>query len=498
MSFPASNQTDFDFTRRLVQTPGAVPEDVTLQVLSPCRRDSILRSVQSLKGAKKAILFLYIATSDNFRDTILKTCDKHCLEQATHSTKYARSITKDDPLAQETEWTLGFGFEDFGNTRPEVAIGYSKAIMSTWGATEEKPMIQGFATSVEVTTPNVFADQIEHFLNNISDRKRLILSIHPHNDRGCAVAATELGYLAGADRLEGCLFGNGERAGNVDLVTLGLNLLTQGIDPGIDFSDLPSVCATVKEISPICVHPRAPYAGEYYFRAFSGGHQNAIIKGLKIRNRENQDRKERMGELSGEVIWRIPYLPMDPTDIGFQMNSIFGVNSQSGGSGVGWQIQSQLELILPRGLEIAFSKVVKAKSEHVGRELSTDELCHLFIEYYSIVEFESLIQITLTPKESRNVNSHIVLDLNKGERCPEFPQKDLLLAISALSARLNIEIIKVDPTEQKDIKNGSIVTYAECRTSEHEDDLWGVAMHHDCKSSKNSNFVSFVCEWSFH
>jgi len=238
VSFPSASQTDFDFTRRLVETPGAVPDDVWLQVLSPCREEFIKRTVESLKGTKKALLHIYLATSPCFQRIVFNMSEEEGLEMAVKCTKYARSITKDDPSQAGTEWAFEFSPECFSDSRPEYVIRICEAVKEAWGPSVDNPIIFNLPATVEMSTPNVYADQIEYFCTHISEREKVCVSLHPHNDRGCAVAAAELAQMAGADRVEGCLFGNGERTGNVDLVTLALNLYTQGIHPKIDFSDL--------------------------------------------------------------------------------------------------------------------------------------------------------------------------------------------------------------------------------------------------------------------
>jgi 2-isopropylmalate synthase len=270
VSFPSASQTDFDFTRRLVEEPGLTPDDVALQVLAPCREDLIRRTVDSLKGAKKAILHIYLATSPCFRRIIFNMDRKQSLEMAVKCTKYARSITKDDPSQAGTDWQLEFSPETFSDTEPDFAVEVCQAVKAAWEPTVEKPIIFNLPATVEMSTPNVFADQIEYFCTNMTEREKFVVSVHPHNDRGCAVAAAELAQMAGAERVEGTLFGNGERTGNVDLVTLALNLYTQGVSPNVDFSDINSVIKVVEESNKIPVNERWPYGGQLVVCAFSG------------------------------------------------------------------------------------------------------------------------------------------------------------------------------------------------------------------------------------
>jgi len=375
VSFPSASQTDFDFTRRLVETPGIVPDDVHLQVLSPCREDLVKRTVESLYGAKNAILHLYLATSECFRRIVFGMTEEQSLALAVKCTKYARSITKDspDPKVRATNWQYEFSPETFSDTSPEYVIQVCNAVKEAWEPSVENPIIFNLPATVELSTPNVYADQIEYFCRNISEREKISVSLHPHNDRGCAVAAAELAQMAGADRVEGCLFGNGERTGNVDLVTLALNLYTQGVSPGIDFSDINRVIEIVEDSNKIPVHPRQPYGGQLVVCAFSGSHQDAIKKGFKAREDSGAEYDDK---------WVIPYLPLDPQDIGRTYEAVIRVNSQSGKGGAAWIILRSLELDLPRGLQVAFSKIVQRHSELVNRELKPKEIVQLFEDAY--------------------------------------------------------------------------------------------------------------------
>ena len=375
VSFPSASQTDFDFTRYAVEN---APDDVTIQVLTQSREPLIRRTVESVKGAKRATIHTYLATSDVFREVVFGMSKQDAIDKAIETTKLVRSLTKDDPNMQDTEWNLEFSPECFSDTPVEFAVEICEAVKKAWEPTVENPMIFNLPATVEVAGPNVYADQIEYFCQNITEREKIIVSTHTHNDRGCGVAATELGMLAGADRVEGCVFGNGERTGNVDLVTLALNLYTQGVSPKLDFSDLNSVIDIVEKCNKIPVHARAPYGGSLVVCAFSGSHQDAIKKGFLA----HEKKKEKAG--GKEVHWQLPYLPLDPEDIGRTYEAIIRVNSQSGKGGSAWVILRNLELDLPRGLQIAFSKVVQARAEVKGQELTNEELCELFKQEYFI------------------------------------------------------------------------------------------------------------------
>ena len=497
VSFPSASQTDFDFTRSLIETPGAVPDDVYLQVLSPCREDFIRRTVESLKGAKKAILHLYLATSKCFQRIVFGMTPEESIELAVKCTKFARSITKDDPTRQGTEWLYEFSPETFSDTEPEFAVRICEAVKRAWEPTEAAPLIFNLPATVEMSTPNIFADQIEYFCTHMTERKKFCVSVHPHNDRGCAVAAAELAQMAGAERVEGTLFGNGERTGNVDLVTLALNLYTQGIWPNIDFSDINSVIRVCEESTKIPVNERWPYGGQLVVCAFSGSHQDAIKKGFYAR------------EASGakaEDPWQMPYLPLDPQDIGRTYEAIIRVNSQSGKGGVAWVILRSLELDLPRGLQIAFSKIVQKEADAKGQELLPREIQALFEEAYhlkknprfTLVDYNITAVRTSSPGPSsqglppqsvapaQNTSTskrqfagviaidgmqHPIVGVGNG-------------AISSLANALHSLGIDLDVADYKEHaigggRNVKAATFIECTATSSHEKVWGVGIHED-------------------
>ena len=378
VSIPSASDIDFEFTRQLVETPEAVPDDVWLQVLCPCRLDLIEQTVRSLKGAKKAILSLYVATSDNFLTTVWGLSQQEVHDKAVEAIRYAKSITKEDPSQPGTTWNLMFSPEAFSDTELSYSLRLCEAAKLIWEPTVEVPIILNLPATVEMSTPNVYADQVEIFSRSISEREKVCVSLHPHNDRGCGVAAAELGQMAGAQRVEGCLFGNGERAGNVDLVTLACNLYSQGIDPGVNFSNLPSIRAIVEECTKIKIHSRQPYSGDLAFVAYSGAHQDAIGKGIAKLRAKTDDGCLKM--------WRVPYLAIDPQDLGSNYEAIIRLNSQSGKGGVAWTLSHQLQVQLPKGLQLQFSKVVKKASERAGGVVSPADISKLFLKRYFISE----------------------------------------------------------------------------------------------------------------
>ncbi|CAH2352870.1 2-isopropylmalate synthase 2, mitochondrial [[Candida] railenensis] len=381
VSFPSASQTDFDFTRYAVEN---APADVSIQVLTQSREPLIRRTVESVKGAKKATIHTYLATSDVFRDVVFNMSKEDAIAKAIETTKLVRSLTKDDPNMQETEWTFEFSPECFSDTPTEFAVEICEAVKKAWEPTVENPIIFNLPATVEVASPNIYADQIEYFCNEISEREKVCVSVHPHNDRGCGVAAAELGVMAGADRVEGCLFGNGERTGNVDLITVALNMYTQGISPNLDFSDIESLIDVSERCNKIQVHPRAPYSGSLVVCAFSGSHQDAIKKGFN-------KAEKRLAQ--GDTKWAIPYLPLDPKDIGRSYEAVIRVNSQSGKGGAAWVILRSLGLDMPRPLQVDFSSIVQTEADKVGRELKTEEIIQLFKKQYLDSEESSVVKL---------------------------------------------------------------------------------------------------------
>jgi len=355
IGFPAASQTDFDFVRKLIDED-RIPDDVTLQVLTQARRPLIERTFESLQGCKLAILHLYNSTSELQRRVVFGL-DKNGVKQI--ATEGAEMVAEYAARQTDTRWQFQYSPESFTGTELDYAVEVCDAVCNIWQPTPENPTILNLPATVEMSMPNVHADQIEWFLKHVKNRDSICLSLHPHNDRGCAVAATELGLLAGADRVEGTLFGNGERTGNVDIVTLALNLFTQGVDPKLDFSDIYEVMRTVEHCNQLPVHPRHPYAGELVFTAFSGSHQDAIKKGFTAMRKSNSPQ------------WEVPYLPIDPADLGRTYEAVIRVNSQSGKGGVAFILERDHGLELPRRMQMEFSQVVQQISEDTGKEVDS-------------------------------------------------------------------------------------------------------------------------------
>jgi 2-isopropylmalate synthase len=364
VGFPSASQTDFDFVRRLVDEH-RIPDDVTIIVLTQAREELIRRTVDSAVGAKRAIVHVYNSVAPVFRRVVFGMGQDEIVQIAVNGTRLIKELVAQHP---QTAWGLEYSPESFSTTELAFSKRIVDAVSAEWQPTPASPMIVNLPSTVEASTPNVYADQIEWMCRHLERRESLVISVHPHNDRGTAVAAAELAVLAGADRVEGCLFGNGERTGNVDLVTLALNLYTQGVHPGLDFSDIDSVRQLVEECNQLPVHPRHPYAGNLVFTAFSGSHQDAIKKGFAVQPKDG--------------IWEVPYLPIDPADLGRSYDAVIRVNSQSGKGGMAYLLEQEYGLALPRRLQIEFSRVVQQLADSSGREIAASDIHGLFVREY--------------------------------------------------------------------------------------------------------------------
>ena len=354
VGFPSASQTDFDFVRKLIDEK-RIPEDVTIIVLTQSREDLISRTVEAAAGARQAIVHLYNACAPAFRKVVFNMSRDEIKNIATTGTRLVKQYVAQHP---ETQWRYQYSPEVFSTTEPEFALEVSNAVADVWQPTPDCKMVLNLPATIEATTPNLYADQIEWMHKNLARRDSIVLSVHPHNDRGTAVAAAEFAVMAGADRIEGCLFGSGERTGNVDLVTLALNLYTQGVHPGLDFGHRRSArCAEYCNQLP--VHPRHPYAGDLVFTAFSGSHQDAIKKGFAQQP---------------DAVWEVPYLPIDPADLGRSYDAVIRVNSQSGKGGVSYLLEQEHGLVLPRRLQIEFSRAIQRVTDETGREVTADDV----------------------------------------------------------------------------------------------------------------------------
>lgn len=384
VGFPSASQPDFDFVRYLINE-NRIPDDVTIQVLTQARPELIARTYEALKGARRAIVHVYNSTSVVQREKVFKTDKQGIIDIAVAGAKDVKNQAAKHP---ETEWTFQYSPESFTGTEVDFAVEVCNAVIKVWQPTPDKKCIINLPATVEMATPNVFADQIELFCRLVDKRDSVVVSLHTHNDRGCAVAAAELGVMAGADRIEGTLLGNGERTGNMDIITMAMNLYSQGIDPQLDFSDMDKICTVSKACTQIDVHPRQPYAGDLVFTAFSGSHQDAIKKCLDIYQEGST--------------WEIAYLPIDPRDLGRTYQDVIRVNSQSGKGGVAYVLQSKFGFSLPRWLQIEFSRVVQKEAEVTGQEISPDKIWTLFqVTYLSTAQSVSLDNFTIEKSGDR-------------------------------------------------------------------------------------------------
>ncbi|CAM2140295.1 2-isopropylmalate synthase [Pararobbsia alpina] len=364
VGFPSASQTEFDFIRRLI-VEKRIPDDVTIEVLTQSRTDLIERTFESLEGVPRAIVHLYNAIAPSFRKIVFSMSKDEVKALAVEGTRTIKRCAAERP---DTEWTYQYSPETFSMTELSFAREVVDAVSGIWRPTPTHKMIVNLPATVEAAMPNVFADQVEWMDRNIAFRDSIVLSVHPHNDRGTAVAAAEMAILAGADRIEGCLFGNGERTGNVDIVTLAMNLYTQGISPGLDFSDIDAVRRTVERCNKLPVHPRHPYAGDLVYTAFSGSHQDAIRKGFAAQK--------------ADEIWEVPYLPIDPADVGRSYDAVIRVNSQSGKGGTTYLLERGIGATPPRRMQIEFSRIVQERADETGIEVTPQGICDLFRQTY--------------------------------------------------------------------------------------------------------------------
>jgi 2-isopropylmalate synthase len=479
VGFPVVSQDDYSFARMLIEKD-LIPDDVRISVLVPAREELIKRTVQSLAGAPRANIHLYNATSPQFRRTVLGLTRSECKDLAVQGTQlmmgYAEQTLRGCDLGYE------YSPELFNETELDFALEVCEAVMDVWHPGPDREIVLNFPTTVEGSLPTVFADQIEYLDRNLSRRDSVCLSVHPHNDRGTGVAAAELALLAGAQRVEGCLFGNGERAGNVCLVTLGLNLYTQGIDPRIDFSDIMSIRRTVEHCNQIPVHPRHPYGGDLVYTAFSGSHQDAIKKGLDALARE----AEEAGEAIRQRPWAVPYLPLDPKDVGRTYEAIVRINSQSGKGGVAYILSSCFGLNLPRGLQIEFARTIQSKVDAAGGELPPERIWQIFNEEY-LAKGDSSILLGL--REPRVATSLYVdgarLDISGA-------LADSIRTIGTTLAACNVDVRVVHRSGTQatagDTRAAKVAVYAECAVGGKP--FWGAGLDRDVQNAARSAIQS--------
>jgi len=390
VGFPSASQTDFDFVRSLIEG-NHIPDDVQISVLTQAREDLIERTAQSLIGAKRGTIHMYNALSELFRRVVFHNSAEETIQLARRGTEWVMQYA--EQYLPTTQFGYEYSPEIFTQTPTDYAVEVCENVMDVWKPGPDREIILNLPATVEMSTPNTYADQIEYFIRHISRRQYIAISLHTHNDRGTAVAATELGLMAGADRVEGCLFGHGERTGNVDLITLAMNLFSQGIDPQVNISNIDEIRRTVEYCTGLPVHPRHPYAGDLVYTAFSGSHQDAIKKGLE----DLQNIADMQGVSIHEVDWQAPYLPIDPGDVGRNYEAVIRVNSQSGKGGMAYLMKNDHHFDLPRRLQLDFSRAVQQYTDSTGKEVSSSEIMHLFTdEYLTDTSPMSLLNSTVT------------------------------------------------------------------------------------------------------
>lgn len=465
VAFPSASQTDFDFVRQLIDEQ-RIPDDVTIQVLTQAREDLIRRTFDALKGARQATIHLYNATAPLFRRLVFGMEKAQIIELATRATRLIRQLCEAHP---GTRWQYEYSPETFCFTEPEFALQICEAVADVWQPDSTRPMIINLPATVEVSTPNVYADQIEYFCRHFSRRGDVCISVHPHNDRGTGVACAELAVMAGADRVEGCLFGNGERTGNVCLVTLAMNLYSQGIYPELDFSEMNHVVKVVEACNQLPVHPRHPWAGRLAYTAFSGSHQDAIKKGFDARKPGDR--------------WEMPYLPIDPQDIGCTYEAVIRVNSQSGKSGSAWLIEQNHGLKLPRALQQDFSEHVQKETDNHGKEMTQNALWQLFRSRYGLVATPRFALQTYRSESQQDGQLHLTASVatQGGTRQLDGQGNGLLsAAANGLSRWLNTPFVIKDYHEHTlgERSDSRSVAYIRCLFQDGSS-RWGVGIDSD-------------------
>ena len=455
--FPSASDTDFGFIRELIEG-GHAPDDVKIEVLTQARPELIARTMESLRGAKNAIVHVYNATAPNFREVVFGQGKQGVKAIATESAHQIREIAETMP---ETNWTFQYSPEVFSGTELDFAKEVVDAVTQVWDASPERKVVINLPATVEMATPNIYADQVEWMHRNLERRDGIIISVHPHNDRGTAVAAAELAVMAGADRVEGCLFGNGERTGNVDLVTLALNLYSQGIHPGLDFSQINEIARTAEYCTQLPIHPRHPYVGDLVFTAFSGSHQDAIKKGFAA---------YKPGD-----IWEVPYLPVDPKDLGRTYESIIRVNSQSGKGGVSYLLETEYDLRLPRRLQVEFSQAVQKVTDDSGKEVRAADIWKIFEkEYLTLADPIEYISHTLFDEGGKQGVKIRVRRFGKEEQLEGFGNGPIDAAMAAL--KLGIELRQYEEHSIGSGTDAKAVAFMEVADPEYAGDLFGVGI----------------------
>jgi 2-isopropylmalate synthase len=460
VGFPSASKTDFDFVRQLVEED-LIPADTTIAVLTQARPELITRTFESVQGARRAIVHLYNSTSETQRRVVFRLDRDGIRELAVRGT----ALCKELAAQTGTEIMFEYSPESFHGTELDYALEVCEAVIAEWGPTRDEKMIVNLPTTVEAFPPNVYADRLEWFQRHVSCRDHIVLSVHPHNDRGTAVATAELGLMAGADRVEGTLFGNGERTGNVDLVTIALNLLTQGVDPQLDLSRIDEAKLIVEECNELPVHPRHPWAGELVYTAFSGSHQDAIKKGMYAQQRSRSEQ------------WDVPYLPIDPVDLGRTYEAIIRVNSQSGKGGVAYLLQSEYGLDLPRGLQVEFAQKVQAITDARGDELTAEELLAAFREHYlAHTRPYEIVSYTHWSAEEDRIVARMLVD-GEEQEVSGVGNGPIAALVDAFGREYGLQIRIRDYHEHAMAASADATAAAYVEADVDDDPVWGVGLH---------------------
>ncbi|MBV7267199.1 2-isopropylmalate synthase [Erythrobacter ani] len=479
IGFPSAGATEFTFIKHLVES-GTIPDDVIVQVLTQSREDLIRTSFESLEGAHSAIVHLYNAVSPAWRDIVFRMSKDEVREIAVAGAKVMRDEAAKRP---DTDWHFQYSPETFSTAELDFSISVCEAVMEVLAPTPEQPIILNLPATVEAATPNIYADQIEYFCRNLPNRNSAVISLHTHNDRGTGVAAAELGLMAGADRVEGCLFGNGERTGNCCLVTMALNLYTQGVDPGLDFSDIDRVIETVEYCNDLPVHQRHPYGGELVYTAFSGSHQDAIKKGFEANDAQNDE------------YWRVPYLPIDPADLGRDYEAVIRVNSQSGKGGFAWVLQQKQGLKLPKAMQRDFSKHVQRLADQTSRELNSDDIWDAFRAAYHVQTPDKHFQLVDYNETRASDGTRIfsgTIAVQGQEQSVSGRGNGLISSVMAtLREVFDVELEVVDYSQQSlgAGTDANAATYLECVTPNGKT-IWGCGIDEDVATASVRAVIS--------
>ena len=461
VGFPSASKTDFDFVRRLVEDD-LIPEDTTIAVLTQARPELIERTYEAIEGTRRAIVHLYNSTSETQRRVVFRLDKAGITDLAVRGT----ALCKELAAGTDTKIVFEYSPERFHGTELDYALEVCEAVIAEWGPTSDERMIVNLPTTVEAFPPNVYADRLEWFQRHVSARDQIILSVHPHNDRGTAVATAELGLMAGAERVEGTLFGNGERTGNVDIVTLALNLFTQGVDPGLDLSQIDEAKRIVEECNELPIHPRHPYVGELVYTAFSGSHQDAIKKGMDARKRSQSE------------LWDVPYLAIDPMDLGRTYEAIIRVNSQSGKGGVAYLMEREHHLELPRGLQVDFAQKVQTITDARGDELTPDELMAAFQEHYlSHVRPYEIVSYTHSSGGDEDRITAIVNVDGEPQEIEGVGNGPIAALVDALERNFGVTARILDYHEHAMAASADATAAAYVEADVDDDAVWGVGVH---------------------